>query len=152
MVKKITNILLSLLLLISVGGFSINMHYCHEKLYDLAVLSEAHSCCEDRDHSHLNSCNIENTSHKHSGDCETEDQDSRQCENKSVKIGSPDNFIITVFDYVSKSEPLVLFNTLLNSKDLLIHSEEHNLGHIVFNDKSPPDKGTSLAKLQTFRN
>ena len=46
MLKKISHIIIASLILISTTGFTINMHYCHDQLIDLALFSPAHSCCD----------------------------------------------------------------------------------------------------------
>ena len=68
MLKKISHIIIASLILISTTGFTINMHYCHDQLIDLALFSPAHSCCEaetegqchsDSDISKMNHCKDE---------------------------------------------------------------------------------------------
>jgi hypothetical protein len=68
MLKKISHIIIASLILISTTGFTINMHYCHDQLIDLALFSPAHSCCDaetggqchsDSDISKMNHCKDE---------------------------------------------------------------------------------------------
>ena len=44
--RKVLHIAIAVLILISSTGFTINMHYCHDQLIDLAFNSPAHSCCD----------------------------------------------------------------------------------------------------------
>lgn len=150
MIEKTGNIVLSLVLLASFTGFSINMHFCHEKLYDLAILSEAHSCCDDEDHSHNLTCDISLDSHN--DNCDGDESAPMDCENRSIKIDSPDNFIISSFNFNDESEPLLLFLTSIDPVNLLILNENLERGYIPYSDIFPPGRETTLALLQKFRN
>ncbi len=44
--QKITNIILSLLLLVSTTGLTIDKHYYGESLISISVMHKAESCCE----------------------------------------------------------------------------------------------------------
>ncbi len=46
MLKKISHIILSCLLLISTMGMAVSMHYCGEELISVSLLNEADSCCD----------------------------------------------------------------------------------------------------------
>ncbi len=46
MLKKISHIILSCLLLISTMGMTVSMHYCGEELISVSLLNEADSCCD----------------------------------------------------------------------------------------------------------
>lgn len=55
MIKSIGHIIVSGMLLVSVTGLTINMHYCYDHLYDMALNAPAHSCCDpgvDNGHCH----------------------------------------------------------------------------------------------------
>ena len=41
------------MVVLTVTGLTINMHYCQDHLYDLALFSEAHSCCEGGGQCHM---------------------------------------------------------------------------------------------------
>lgn len=47
MIKKLSHIIFAILLLISTMGMAVSKHYCHNNLVDIAVFSEAQSCCND---------------------------------------------------------------------------------------------------------
>ena len=47
MLKRISHISLSLLLLISTIGFAVSKHYCGDSLVDVALNKNADSCCDD---------------------------------------------------------------------------------------------------------
>ena len=46
MLKKISHISLSLLLLISTVGFAVSKHYCGDALVDIAFNENAENCCD----------------------------------------------------------------------------------------------------------
>ena len=46
MTRKVLHIAIAVLILISSTGFTINMHYCHDQLIDMAFLTPADSCCD----------------------------------------------------------------------------------------------------------
>ena len=61
MIRKTLHIVFASFLLISTMGITINMHYCHDQLIDLAFNSPAHSCCdinEDVDSQSQDSCPV----------------------------------------------------------------------------------------------
>jgi hypothetical protein len=47
MVKRISHISLSFLLLIATAGFAVSKHYCGEDLVSVNLFNEAESCCDD---------------------------------------------------------------------------------------------------------
>ena len=57
MFRKIANILLVLLLLITTIGFFVSKHYCGSHLVEVSINSEAEPCCEDMNNS--NCCHNE---------------------------------------------------------------------------------------------
>jgi hypothetical protein len=52
MLKRISHIVLSVLLLASTMGLTISKHYCGDSLISISVLIEAESCCETGDCCH----------------------------------------------------------------------------------------------------
>jgi hypothetical protein len=59
MLKKVSHIFLSALLLISTMGMAVSKHYCGENLVSVSLFEEADSCCGDAD-----CCHNENQSYK----------------------------------------------------------------------------------------
>jgi len=45
-IKKISNIILAIILLVSTTGFTLSKHYCGGKLESVEVNAEAESCCD----------------------------------------------------------------------------------------------------------
>jgi hypothetical protein len=52
MLKKLSHIILSLLLLISTAGVVVSKHYCNGSFVSASVFHEAKSCCGDSDCCH----------------------------------------------------------------------------------------------------
>ena len=46
MIRKALHIVMAALVLISTMGITINMHFCHDQLIDLALYAPAESCCD----------------------------------------------------------------------------------------------------------
>lgn len=72
--QKITNIILSVLLLVSTTGLTIDKHYYGESLISIAVMHKAESCCE--------------------GPCNC-------CHNESIQIKVKDDFLISEFSEIN---------------------------------------------------
>ncbi len=52
MLKRVSHIFLSALLLISTMGMAVSKHYCGENLVSVSLFEEADSCCGDTDCCH----------------------------------------------------------------------------------------------------
>ena len=46
MIRKALHIIVAAILVISTMGITINMHFCHDQLIDLALYAPAESCCD----------------------------------------------------------------------------------------------------------
>lgn len=66
LIKQISHIVISMLLLISTSGVIINKHYSGEELFSSTLFVEAESCCEVSccHHEHQNNCREESTLYK----------------------------------------------------------------------------------------
>ncbi len=109
--KKVIHIIIACFILISTTGFTINLHYCHDQIYDLALFSPAHSCCEAGSEGHCQaSVDMANMDH---------------CEDESIVVESTD-------DYVGSSLTVNLENA--HSIDLLLTAS------ILFNVQGSDDE------------
>lgn len=111
MFKKVVHIIAACFILVSTTGFTINLHYCHSQIYDLALFAPAHSCCESPSQGHCHS----------TGDIAK----MNHCEDESIVVESID-------DYVGSSFTASLENT--HSIDLLLTAS------ILFNVEAPDDE------------
>lgn len=70
--KKVINILVSIIFLISFIGVNIYKHYSQGKLYSIAIFQEAESCCENRDTCEM--AHVKKGYSQQTDDCSCEDQ------------------------------------------------------------------------------
>ncbi|MFC2080107.1 hypothetical protein ACFLRQ_01390 [Bacteroidota bacterium] len=127
MIKIISYIVLSSLLILSSTGLSINMHYCHDELVDVAVSAPASSCCDDGDEDNCPSCH-----------------------DKSIEIEpvSDFNISITAFDF-NNDHSFELFLTDQSIAENLIIAETARSEMSNF-EKPPLIKEVDLAQIQVF--
>jgi len=66
LIKKILNITISMLLLVSTSGVIINKHYSGDQLFSTSFFTDAESCCETSccHHEHQNNCREESILYK----------------------------------------------------------------------------------------
>ena len=119
MFKKIIHIIVAGFILVSTTGFTLNMHYCHDQLIDLALFSPAQSCC---DTANEDPCDTDNSVSK-----------MNHCEDESLVVESTD-------DYVGSSFTVSLEND--NSIDLLLTAS------ILFNVQDADDEIVTEAPWQ----
>lgn len=122
MLRKITNIVVALFLLVSTTGITISMHYCGGKYVSTSINKEAKSCCDD-------------------GGC---------CENTNLHFEVKDDYVNGVQIENSKIVELdVLFPILFVLNFELLPLEQK--AAVAFHDSSPPPKiQTRLSLLQTY--
>ena len=82
--KKVINILVSIVFLISFIGVNIHKHYSQGKLYSTAIFQEAENCGVDMEHCEM--ANIPKT-------CEYHQKDDCSCEDKSETFKISDDFV-----------------------------------------------------------
>jgi len=123
MLRKITNIVVALFLLVSTTGITISMHYCGGKYVSSSINKEAKSCCDG------------------SGGC---------CENKTLHFEVKDDYVNVAQIENSKIVELdILFPILFALNLELLPMEEKT--ELAFYDSSPPPKiQTRLSLLQTY--
>jgi hypothetical protein len=136
MLKVISHIVLSLLLLFSASGMTINMHFCEGQLYDMAFNTPAHDCCEnDTD---------DNTCH-HDHDMTK----SHHCDDESIKIESSQDFVTSGFNFnFEDSFSFELFGT----PQLMLESSVglNSTATRIFDYKKPPPQEVVLSQIQSF--
>jgi hypothetical protein len=71
-----------MLILISTKGMTINLHYCQDVLYDIALSSPAENCCED-------------AAHDHSSRQDSNKDKPIDCKDETVKVESTYDFIVS---------------------------------------------------------
>ena len=136
MIRKVIHIVFACFILVSTTGFTINLHYCHEQIYDLAVFSPAHSCCEAGSGATCHS----------PGNMDT----SNHCEDESIVVDSTD-------DYVGSSLAINLENThsidLLLSASVLFHVQGPDAEILIeppWHKEPPPYQEVVLSHIQSY--
>jgi hypothetical protein len=118
-------------------GATINFHFCQEGLYDVALNAPAQDCCDGRAHDHQ--CHPY-TDPDHSG----------QCSDKTVKMGTTDEYVVSSCQYVfSDFELIDLFAenapVIQNPYTANIHPGK------LFHFKKPPTfPEVTLSRVQSF--
>ncbi len=136
MVRIASHIALSVMMMFSATGMTINMHFCQGHLYDMAINAPAHDCCENG--------TDDNTCH-HDHDMTKSDQ----CDNESIKIESNQDFITSGFTYnFEDSHSFELFGTT----QLMLESNvaEKNPASRIFVYNKPPPQEVVLSQIQSF--
>lgn len=135
MIKLLSHITLSAILLLSATGMTINMHFCEGHLYDLALFATAHDCCETDG----------------AEDACQHDQDqnrSHRCDDESIKVESTNDFFVSSysFDFENSHTFDLLFAT-----QLLIENPSTVKSKVVgvLNYKKPPQE-VVLSQIQSF--
>jgi hypothetical protein len=142
MIRKFTHITIILILLISTVGFTINFHYCNDKIYDVGIYSEATSCCSVDVHEHHNKKN-----HHHSCDSESHKND---CEDETLKFESLDSFIGSFNNFNANNESYIdLFIVSAVITDIL-HFENTVSEEIIDYNVLPPKTPIVLALHQSY--
>ena len=137
MLKKIVNSVLALLILLTSTSFTVNMHFCHEQLIDIAVLAPAKSCC-NADVSEGQSCgfnDLTQTSH---------------CKDKSISIETIGDFITSDFSFNFENEqqfelPWLSLSTLKQN-----NTEQNTFRSIRDFKIPPPYSDVDLSEIQDF--
>jgi len=137
MIKILSHIVLSALLLVSATGMTINMHYCNGHLYDLALNAPAHDCCgSDMDD---NMCHHDHDMAK-----------SDQCDNETIKIESTNDFFVSsyTFDFDNVHSIDLFFPTQLLIEESV--TTESPVRGILNGKKPPPTQEVVLSQIQSF--
>ena len=135
MLKTIGHITLSAFLLLSSTGVKINMHFCQDHLYDLALNTPARDCCSEGE------CMCH---HDHSHD------QAGKCDDRSIQIRNTDNFVVSGFypDFENKNISDLFFNTGNNTE--IFGTFKPTVPRLYHFKKPPPDRDVTLSRIQSF--
>jgi hypothetical protein len=90
------HMLLSSLVVVPVTGFTVNLHFCQGRVYDVAMFAPANSCCAEGRHG--------------SPSCpETLEKEPDHCNDSTIRVGSLDDLF---FSPVSRNTPVNIFTGL----------------------------------------
>jgi len=136
MIRKVIHTVLAAIVLVSTTGFTISLHYCHEHIYDLAVFSEAHSCCETGSNAHCHA----------PGDMDP----ANHCEDESIVVESTDDYIGSSFQ--SELINAQSFDLFLTAYVLMqIQGADHQvLMKPPWHKEPPPYREVVRSQIQTY--
>ena len=142
MIKKTGHIVLSFLLLVSAVGMTVSLHYCQDKIYDIGLFSQAHSCCDPAMADHNKS--------RHHDHCDLSHQKKSDCQDETITLDHVDNFVVAVSGFNFQN---ISFINLFFWKPFV--SDLNYLSDIFVTrmplwDVSPPEKLTFLSFLQAY--
>ena len=133
MIRKVLHIVIAVFILISSTGFTINMHFCHDQLIDLAFLSSADSCCDTKE------------------DGPNQIQDScAGCQDESIVVEHGDEYVVSVLTFnFENSHNTTLFHTsvILNTYHGINESTKNEE---PWHKKPPPNQEVVLSQIQSF--
>ncbi len=143
MIKQLSHIFLSVVMLLSATGMTINMHFCQGHLYDLALIAPAHDCCEIDGTEHSCDGTEDSCHHNHEKD------KSHQCDDESIRFESTNDYFVSShsFDFENSYSHDLFFSTLFSienpkADDLTVVG--------VLNYKRPPPQEVVLSHIQSF--
>jgi hypothetical protein len=136
MIKKGLHIITACMVVISTMGISVNMHFCHDQLIDLALYSPAESCCD--------------TSNEEQ--CDTHDGLSKMshCQDDSFVVDALEDFVgsslATEFASYESTDVLSWLTSPYNSSG----SNEEPKSKVPEHYFPPPYNEVDLSRVQTY--
>ena len=133
MIRKVIHIVIAVFILISTTGFTINMHYCHDQLIDMAFLSPAHSCCDTEEEN------------------ENESQASCPgCQDESIAVEPADDYEVSASAF--NFEDTHFTNLFLSSVVLNYYQgiDESTKNEVPWYKKPPPYQEVVLSQIQSY--
>lgn len=131
MIRKISHIFISAMLLILTMGFTVSQHYCGEQMVDVSLLTNYHA-----DSSGDDSCDM---------------NDMSCCHNEQHLYQLTENFTQpAIADHVQFIQvDLLVFDSLMNM-NLPVHESENEIFSYA-ESPPPPDLSTYLSSIQIYR-
>jgi len=136
MIRILFHTALALLLSVSTLGVTVNLHYCGDRVYDVALNRPAHACCDPG----------AKEAHCHH---EQQAADKHHCEDHSVRTESPDNFLISGFNFDFEDLHVIdlpLVKSVMNEQP----EKAHVLSPGIIQYKKPPPQAVILSEIQSF--
>jgi hypothetical protein len=133
-VKKIFHTALAVLVVTTVTGLTINLHYCQDHLYDLALFSSAHSCCETGGQCHM----------------PAEGNNMDHCEDSSIHVESTGEYLgsFSTFSFETSNAIDLIWIEQLDF-DPGRYAELFTLKTFWYQEPPPPNE-VNLTDIQTF--
>ena len=130
--KKVVNILVSIIFLISFIGVNVHKHFSHGKLYSTAIFHKAESCCANMEHCGM--ANIPKT-------CEHHQEDDCSCEDKTETFKISDDFVNERFSISTEKTIDLYFVSLFQTIETSTLFTSYNNANLF---PSPPMNKTDV--------
>lgn len=137
MLRSVAHIALAFVVLLSSTGLSVNMHFCHEHLVDIAVMAPAKSCCE--------------VDEGMRGCCTTEfDGANNHCKDESISVDTADDYLQTTFSFSFRND---IFQELqwMIAWNVAVTGQNNPLDQTWAEYRKPPTSEVSQPDIQAFR-
>ncbi len=121
MLKKISHIILALLVLVTTMGMTVSAHYCGDELKSIDLISTSDNCCGD-------SCS--------------------DCQNEIIEVDIEDDFTISLFN-IDLTSDFILLPALIQLFHVSIYTE--NEEQVAYHKPPPLKIQTVLSDLQVYR-
>lgn len=105
MLRAITTYVFIFILMVSSAGFSLDVHYCQDKVYDIGIFSPAKSCCDSNEQALDNHISCDTGNH-----CDENQSPCPQCNDERISFEKVDNFINATNNINLKPTLLSLFD------------------------------------------
>ena len=136
MIRLIIHIALSVLLLLSATGVTVNMHYCHDQFVDMALFVPAESCCESGIHE-------SNTNHGE------ELSKPDHCKDMTLRLESTKDYLVSAYSFNQEDNSFELFFTI--ALTVIEQKGIESSDNKILNFKKPPTyPGVVLSQIQTY--
>jgi len=141
MIKKVSHIILALLLMVSTMGMTVSMHYCGQKMVDFGVLSEAKSCC-DMDQSSTTA-----TTNHH---CAVVIPQDNHCQNKTLHVDPVDEYVFAATGYTVDIHPIIQDLLIPVSIACIVNEPKTTSSKYFHWNTPPPTTSHFLSLIQTY--
>jgi hypothetical protein len=132
MIRKVLHIVIAVFILISTTGFTINMHYCHDQLIDMALLAPAHSCCDTEE------------------DANQSQAGCPGCQDESIVVEPADDYEVSASAFNFENSyyaNLFLSSVIFNYFQGI---DETTKNEVPWYKKPPPTQEVVLSKIQSY--
>jgi hypothetical protein len=133
MIRKVIHIVIAVFILISTTGFTINMHYCHDQLIDMAFLAPAHSCCDTE----------EDSENEYQASCPG-------CQDESIVVERGDDYEVSAstFNFENSHNTNLILSSVIFNYFQGIYLSNNN--EVPWYKKPPPYQEVVLSKIQSY--
>jgi len=138
MIRKALHTALSVLVIFSATGLTLDMHFCRDRLYDIGMFSDAKNCCETGHH----------------GDMECHDaaeKDPHHCDDATITVDpEEDLFLSSLSTEIPPGSVIQLFEAVHTSTVLPEPTGSESV-HILPRYRLPPTgKHNIYSMIQSF--